>query len=155
MTQGDITDEQVADLIRRTAEAASALIRGDIRTYLTHIRHADHYTLMAPSGGEPRRGFDASDQALEAMERYFHGGGEAELEVFQSYASGDMVVLVAIERQHGEVGGLPDQDWSLRVTLVFRREAGEWRLVHRHADPLVHGIGQEQLAAIARGDPGA
>jgi ketosteroid isomerase-like protein len=155
MTQGNVTDEEVADLIRRTAEAASALIRGDIRTYLTHIRHADDYTLMAPSGGEPRRGFDASDQALEAMEQYFHGGGEAELEVFQTYTSGDMVVLVAIERQHGEVGGLPDQDWSLRVTLVFRREAGEWRLVHRHADPLVHGIGQEQLAAIARGDPGA
>jgi ketosteroid isomerase-like protein len=155
MTQGNVTDEEVADLIRRTAEAASALIRGDIRTYLTHIRHADDYTLMAPSGGEPRRGFDASDQALEAMEQYFHGGGEAELEVFQTYASGDMVVLVAIERQHGEVGGLPDQDWSLRVTLVFRREAGGWRLVHRHADPLVRGIGQEQLAAIARGDPGA
>jgi ketosteroid isomerase-like protein len=153
MTQGNLTDDEVADLIRRTAEAASALIRGDIRTYLTHIRHADDYTLMAPSGGEPRRGFDASDQALEAMEQYFHGGGEAELEVFQT--SGDMVVLVAIERQHGEVGGLPDQDWSLRVTLVFRREGGEWRLVHRHADPLVHGIGQEQLAAIARGDPGA
>jgi ketosteroid isomerase-like protein len=155
MTQGNVTDEEVADLIRRTAEAASALIRGDIRTYLTHIRHADDYTLMAPSGGEPRRGFDASDQALEAMEQYFHGGGEAELEVFQTYTSGAMVVLVAIERQHGEVGGLPDQDWSLRVTLVFRREGGEWRLVHRHADPLVHGIGQEQLAAIARGDPGA
>jgi ketosteroid isomerase-like protein len=37
-------------------------------------------------------------------------------------APGDLAVLVAIERQHGEVGGLPDQDWSPRVTLVFRRE---------------------------------
>jgi ketosteroid isomerase-like protein len=109
---------------------------------------------MAPSGGEPRRGFDASDPKLDAMARYFQGG-EAELQVFQTYASGDLVVLVAIGRQHGEVGGLPDQDWSLRVTLVFRREGSEWRLVHRHADPLVHGISQEQLAAIARGDPGA
>jgi ketosteroid isomerase-like protein len=154
MTQGNVTEEEVADLVQRTAEAASALIRGDVRTYLTHIRHADDYTLMAPSGGEPRGGFDASDQAVDALARYFQGG-EAEVQIFQSYTSGDLVVLVAIERQHGEVGGLPDQDWSLRVTLVFRREGGEWRLVHRHADPLVHGIGQEQLAAIARGDPGA
>jgi ketosteroid isomerase-like protein len=154
MAHGNVTDEEVAEIIRRTAEAASALIRGDMRGYLTRIRHADDYTLMAPSGGEPRRGFDASDPSLDAMARYFQGG-EAELQVFQTYASGDLVVLVAIERQHGEVGGLPDQDWSLRVTLVFRREGSEWRLVHRHADPLVHGISQEQLAAIARGDPGA
>ena len=153
MAHGDVTDEELAELIRHTAEAASAIIRGDIRRYLTFIKHADDYTLMAPSGGEPRRGFDGSDEALEAMAQYFRGG-EAELEVFQSYASGDMVVLVVIERQHGEVGGLPDQDWSLRVTLVFRRDGSEWRLVHRHADPLVHGISPELSAAIARGDTG-
>jgi len=69
----------------------------------------------------------------------------------QSYTSGELVVLVVIERQHGEVGGLPDQDLSLRVTLVFRRDGAEWRLVHRHADPLVHSISLEQLAALARG----
>jgi ketosteroid isomerase-like protein len=154
MAHGNVTDQELAELVRRTAEAASALVRGDIRGYLTFIKHADDYTLMAPSGGEPRRGFDASDQALEALARYFRGG-EAELQVFQSYASGDMVVLVVIERQHGEVGGLPDQDLSLRVTLVFRRDGSEWRLVHRHADPLVRGISQELMAAIARGDAGS
>lgn len=44
-------------------------------------------------------------------------------------------VTEAIERQHGEVGGMPDQDWSLRVTLVFQYEGTEWQLVHRHHDP--------------------
>jgi len=58
----------------------------------------------------------------------------------------------SIERQHGEVGGLPAQDWSLRVTLVFRRDESGWRQVHRHADALVHGIDLDQLAVLARGD---
>jgi ketosteroid isomerase-like protein len=85
----------------------------------------------------------------------FFRGGESSLEVFQTYASGDLVVLVVVERQHGEVGGLPDQDWSLRVTLVYRRDGSGWRLAHRHADPLVHGLGEAEAAAIARGDHGA
>ena len=151
MGEGKVTDQELTDLIEQTAEAASALIRGNVRRYLTLIRHADDYTLMAPSGGEPRRGFDASDQAVDALAEYFRGDGEAELEVFESYRSGDLVVLVAIERQHGEVGGLPDQDWSLRVTLVFRREGTGWRLAHRHADPLVNEIAIERAFSIARG----
>jgi ketosteroid isomerase-like protein len=125
-------------------------MRGDIRRYLALIKPAEDHTLMAPAGGELIRGRDDSDEAIEITSRYFQAG-DADLEVVQTYASCDLVVMAAIERQHGEVGGLPDQDWSLRVTLVFRREGSEWRQVHRHADPLVHGISLEQASAIARG----
>jgi hypothetical protein len=59
--RGGVTDQELTDLVERTAESASAFIRGDIRRYLTLIRHADDYALMAPFGGEPRRGFDATD----------------------------------------------------------------------------------------------
>ena len=149
MAHDPVHDEDVAEIARLTAEAASAYIRGDIRRYLTVIRHADDYTLLPPLGGEPRRGFDSSDEALEAAAGFFHGG-EAEVEVVESYASGDLVVLVVIERQHGEVGDLPDQDWSLRVTLVFRREGGEWRLAHRHRDP---ARPPDQLRAVGRTRP--
>lgn len=58
---------------------------------------------------------------------------------------------MVVERQHGPVAGLPDQDWSLRVTLVFRREDSNWLLVHRHADALVHPISMEQLSVLAHG----
>ena len=100
--------------------------------------------------GHLRRGLDTPPERLAALERYFRSG-EAELEGVQTCTSGDLVVLVVIERQHGEVGGLPDQDWSLRVTWVFRRDESGWRQVHRHADPLVHPISLEQLSALARG----
>jgi hypothetical protein len=46
-----------------------------------------------------------------------------------------------VERQHGIVGNLPEQDWSLRVAWVSRRTADSaWELVHRHADGLVHAM---------------
>src|SRR5215203_1571804 len=66
MAYRDVTDEELAELIRRTAEAASALIRGDIRTYLTLLKHAEDFTLMDPFGDEPTRGFDPSSERLEA-----------------------------------------------------------------------------------------
>jgi len=150
MAQGTITDAELAALIRRTAEANAAFTRGDMHRYATLIPHSDDYTLMAPFGGAPTRGFDDSSERLAELARYFRAG-TSELELVQSYVSGDMVVLAVIERQHGEVGGLPDQDWSLRVTLVFRREGSDWQLAHRHADPLVNSISLEQAAAIARG----
>lgn len=140
----------VAALVRRTDQAAAALIRGDIDTYLQLIHHADDYTLMQPFGGPPTRGFDGRPESVAALSRFFKSG-EATLEVAQAYASGDLVVLVLIERQHGEVGGLPDQDWSLRVTQVYRRSGATWELVHRHADPLVHPIAIDKASALARG----
>jgi ketosteroid isomerase-like protein len=142
-------DGELAALVRRTADASSAFIRGDMRTYVALLPHADDYTLMSPYGGVAH-GFDHSDASLDATAAWFQGG-EAELEVVQTYRAGEMAVIVAIERQHGVVGGLPAQDWSLRVTLVFRRDDGEWRLVHRHADALVHTIDHSQLSALARG----
>ena len=151
MAQGNgITDEDLAALVRRAAEANAAFVRGDMEAYLALVAHADDYTLMAPFGGAPVRGFDTSPGRLAELARYFQAGA-FEQELVQAYASGDMAVLVTIERQRGEVGGLPEQDWSLRVTLVFRREEGRWLLAHRHADPLVNNIGLEQAAAIARG----
>jgi len=151
MSDGTATDDELAELLRGTAGAASALIRGDIRAYLAFIDHSDDYTLMSPYGGDVIRGFDGSEGVIEGLERFFQGG-EASLEVVETYASGDLAVLVVVERQRGKVGNLPEQDWSLRVTLVFRRSGSGWQLVHRHADPLVHGIELERIAALARGD---
>jgi ketosteroid isomerase-like protein len=149
---GTVSDEELAALVQRVTEAARALISGDIRGYVARITHAADYTLMAPYGGDPVRGFDDSDGALGALAEFFRGG-EANVEVVETYTSGELAVLVVIERQHGVVGDLPEQDWSLRVTWVFRRAAeSDWELVHRHADALVHAIDHEQLGRLARGE---
>jgi hypothetical protein len=57
-----------------------------------------------------------------------------------------------IEHAHVEAGGLPSQDWALRVTLVYRRDGSRWRLAHRHADPLANPISVTESAALGRGE---
>lgn len=141
------------ELIQRSAGANAALMQGDIDRYRALIPLTDDFTLMAPFGGKPTRGSDMTSERWEAMGRFFRNGS-FEQEVIQSYSSTDMVVLAIIERAQVEVGGLPAQDWSLRVTLVYRREGAQWRLAHRHADPLVKGVTLEQAAALARDDAG-
>jgi ketosteroid isomerase-like protein len=126
-------------------------MRGDMRAWYSHVGPipAD-FTLMQPFGGPASHGFDASPEHLDELAGYF-AGGEAKLEMVETYASADLVVLVFVERQHGQVGGLPDQDWSLRVTQVYRRRGGNWELAHRHADPLVRNVGLERASGLARG----
>jgi hypothetical protein len=140
----------VAELIRRSAQANTALMRGDTHMYRALIPHADDFTLMSPFGGTPTRGSDLTDERWEAIGRFFRNG-TFEQEVVQAYCSADMVVLVIIERCLVAVGGLPIQEWPLRVTLIYCREGSDWRLAHRHADPLAKGVSLEQAAALARG----
>jgi ketosteroid isomerase-like protein len=144
-------NEEISDLVLRTAEANKSLVRGEIDQYIALTQHADDYTLMAPFGGTPTHGFDGSAESRARMARFFKSG-TLEQEVVATYNSGDLAVLVTIERVRAEIANLPEQNWSLRVTQVFRLEDTRWRLVHRHADPLVNGVSLEQAAALTRGN---
>jgi ketosteroid isomerase-like protein len=118
---------------------------------MSMVAMSDDFTLMSPFGGPPSHGAPYAPERIEAIGRFFRNGTFA-MEVVATYGSPDMVVLVVIERTNVEVGGLPAQDWALRVTLVYRRDGADWRLVHRHADPLVDPVSVEYAAAIARGE---
>jgi ketosteroid isomerase-like protein len=143
-------DEAVSDLLAQSEAGNAALMRGDLEAYRGLVAFSDDFTLMSPFGGPPSRASDYTEERMQSLGRFFRNGA-FEQEVVQAYGSADMVVLAVIERAHVEVGGLPAQDWALRVTLVYRRKGSEWRLAHRHADPLVHGVTLEQAAALGRG----
>ena len=141
----------LVELSHIAQESAEAYLAGDLDTYARVLPHADDFTLMPPFGGPTRRGFVLDDETREATRSTFRGG-QVEVEVDASYVTDDLAVLAVVERQRGLVGELAEQDWSLRVTLVFRRDDGQWRLVHRHADALVHPIGWNALSQLARGE---
>ncbi|WP_231126707.1 YybH family protein [Motilibacter aurantiacus] len=143
----------MAALTERCSEAADAYIRGDVWRYLSLSDHPSDYTLMPPYGGPTSVGLEYTEEAAQETSRLF-ASGEATPVVVETYVSGDLVVLAGVERQHAEVGGLPDQDWSLRLTIEFRRRGFRWQIVLRHADPLVRAISIEHCAGLARGSDG-
>ena len=147
------SDDTLAELTRIAQESAQAYFSGDLDTYEDLVRHGDDFSLMPPFGGQTVHGFVLNDETRESTRRTFHGG-KVTVDVDAAYVGADLAVLAVVERQAGQVGELPAQDWSLRVTLAFRREGEEWRLVHRHAVALVHPIEWDTLSRLARGSAG-
>jgi ketosteroid isomerase-like protein len=144
------SEDAAADLIKLAEEKNAAFMRGEMDRWAKMTRIAPDFTLMQPFGGPASHGFDTNPKRLAELAQYFRNG-RTKLQVAQTYTSEKLVVLVMIEQQQAEVGGLSEQDWSLRVTEVYRKEGSEWQLAHRHADPLVRRITLEQAAALARG----
>jgi len=81
------------------------------------------------------RGWDEVGPAFERLAASFTASQSCEYEVLAAESSGDLGYVVAIEHSvAASYGGEPER-YTLRVTTIFRRENGEWKVVHRHGDP--------------------
>ena len=133
------------------AKANGALMKGDAKTWHELVPLGEDGLLMSPFGGTPSRFADYTPERIDRMGRFFRNG-DFQQEVIQSFATENMIVLATIERTNAQVGGMPAQNWSLRVTSVFRKDGDRWVLVHRHADPFVDEVSLAEAARIARGE---
>src|SRR3954453_4076268 len=59
-----------------------------------------------------------------------------EFELLSYDVIGDMAYTGGIEHTSTSIGGEP-QSYKLRATQVYRREDGEWKVAHRHADNVI------------------
>lgn len=79
---------------------------------------------------------DVMSAARQAADRY-RDGELTGFERIATYESADLACVVEIERFRARVGDSADlTPVGLRVTSVYRAERGEWKLAHRHADPI-------------------
>ena len=56
-------------------------------------------------------------------------------ELVAADVSGDLAYSVGYEHTSVSIDGAPVAPYILRVTHLYRREDGEWKIVHRHGDP--------------------
>lgn len=114
------------------------------------VAQDDDMTIFGPFGGEAGRGLGLEDRQRQAA-RLFHGG-EGTCEVLKTIVSGDVVVIVLVERNKAVVDGSEQrQPWVLRTTQVFEKRPSGWTRLHRHADPLITRRPPAETFALARG----
>jgi len=63
----------------------------------------------------------------------FSQAESGEIDLIAADVSGDLAYTVHREITSTSVDGQP-RSYALRVTQVYRREGGEWKVVHRHGD---------------------
>jgi ketosteroid isomerase-like protein len=115
-------------------DAAKAYVVGDGSGVDELVPEEGEATFFSPLG-------DVVSGAPAVAGRYrhdseaFHPDGTTRFEVLHSFHDGDLAFWAGYEVTRAHVGSMPDaKDMRSRVTEIFRRIDGRWKLVHRHAD---------------------
>ncbi|HEY8456502.1 MAG TPA: nuclear transport factor 2 family protein [Actinopolymorphaceae bacterium] len=125
----DLADFQ--QFMRRREEAARAFVTGDPAPLGRLVADQSPATFFAPEGGM------VDWNAYRESAAAFGPDGETQLEAMHMAAADGLAYWVGLQRARVRIGDAPEpMPVELRVTELFRRENGEWKLIHRHADPL-------------------
>ena len=89
------------------------------------------------------RGWDEIGPTFDWLANTFSNCTSYENEIIAAGASGDLAYIVALEHTTASINGAEPLPYVLRATTIFRREGGDWKVVHRHGDPLAPQSGAE------------
>jgi ketosteroid isomerase-like protein len=116
--------------------AALEITNGNPEAYKALYSRRDDVTLANPFG-PPARGWSEVSATLDRAASKYQGGQDFGAENVSTVISSDLAYTVEIERFRARVGGAEELTRvAIRVTTAYRREDGDWKVVHRHADPI-------------------
>ncbi|GAB3032575.1 hypothetical protein GCM10027052_06880 [Parafrigoribacterium mesophilum] len=125
--------------------------------FLVWVKTALYEAELALHNGDaaPRRVLWSRNEPVSVLGAWRNANGQQEIEeLFTALAKsfsdctsyrfelsafdvvGDMAYTVGLEHSAASVDGQP-RSYVLRATQVYRRESGEWKVAHRHADTVI------------------
>jgi ketosteroid isomerase-like protein len=123
--------------MRQRREAAQAYVNGEFAPLAALVTTTDPATFFGPKGGW-QEGAKHVSSVYETGASSFEAGGETHLDIRQIGVGGGLAFWTGVQRATVKLRGREEPvSMDIRVTEVFRHEGEEWKLVHRHADPLV------------------
>ncbi len=128
--------EDVDQLIEQFNRAQGEITKGNVEPALRLFSHREDVTLANPFA-PPVRGWEQVAEVSERAASQFSDGEMVGYETIEKQVTPEFAYIVRVERGRAKVGGSEDiTPITLRVTMIFRPEDGEWKIVHRHADPI-------------------
>jgi ketosteroid isomerase-like protein len=136
------TEQFLATMAPRITETETALHNGDNAQRIAMWSRTEPLTLFgaAMSGC----GWSEIEPVFDALGKQFSNCLSYENEIIATEVSGDLAYTVALEHTRASING-EARSYVLRATTIFRREDGEWKVVHRHAN----AVAPESAAALS------
>lgn len=122
------------EMMPRIHEAERALHNGDAGPRVEMWSHTDPVTVFGAAFNPI--GWAEVGPMFRELATQFSDCRSCEWEVVAADVGEDFAYVLAVERTTAAVRGSEPKPYMLRSTTIFRRDDGEWKIVHRHADPI-------------------
>jgi ketosteroid isomerase-like protein len=135
------TDE-VREASKQFYAGLNRMANGDASPLADIWSHSEMVTAMHPIGGR-NVGWEAIREAFDQVAGAA-SDGKIELQNQRIHVAGDMACESGVEDGTFRFGGHP-VSFKIRVTNVYQREAGTWKMIHHHTD-----VSPEMLDVLKR-----
>ena len=133
------------DVVEQNHIALDKFAKGDSTPLEDLWSRKEDVTLGNPFGPFVR-GFEHVAETMKRAATYYRDGEAVGFDLIAKEITPDVAYLVEVEHLSARMGDREDHTpVALRVTSIFRREDGAWRLVHRHADPITSARSPESV----------
>ena len=137
-----MSDQELERLEQWLDQANTRMLDGDWSLWRDKLSKREDVTVLGAYGAYVTGREDVQARFERTAAGYAGGGGRSTHETVVSWMDSDLACIVTVERHDTRIDGKPAA-FMYRVTHVFRREDGDWKVVLRHADPLVTFVGPE------------
>jgi ketosteroid isomerase-like protein len=126
-------------------QSADQIVKGDAEPMKAAFSHEDDVSLANPWGPFVS-GWKQVADTLERAATHYRDGRTTGFEAIARYETSDLACIAQVERFEAKVGGSDVMTpIAIRVTSVLRLEPGGWKVVNRHADPIMSAQSDDSI----------
>ncbi len=136
--QAMLKDTSFSAFLATLEQATNQFINGDPALWKQLCSQSSDATILGGFGGYEKGWNEVGPRYDWASAQFKASGAKKQIEYISKIVGEKLACTVALERAEFLLAGreklTPEM---LRVTQIYRKENGEWKLLHRHADPFL------------------